>query len=213
MAKHHPSRITSIIGTYAMSTEVERTQGRQWYPAAHDIAADLSRDYPIGVITAAGVIAALSPNNKWSRNCADARKLISTYSEHGGHAASQVTVCTYGVNLAKALAILKLQHPTMDDIEAVLNGRKVVSFFRCILGNQQEVCVDGHAYSVWAGETITTNKTPKISPTLYDRIADDYREAADLINYHHGSPGREIMEPAHLQAITWITHRRLRGIS
>jgi hypothetical protein len=69
------------------------------------------------------------------------------------------------------------------------------------------VCIDGHAYSIWAGETIRTTKTPKIGPRLYEQIARDYTAAAALIGSH--APSHEIPSPAQLQAITWLTHRRL----
>jgi hypothetical protein len=159
------------------------------------------------VITAAGVIAALSPNNKWDRNLRDADALISCYHQHGAYNASQLKVCTYGANLQKALTILKLTSPTVEDVETVLHGRKVSAFFRCILGSQTAVCVDGHAYSIWLGQTIRTTQTPKIGPRLYEQIARDYTQAATLIGSR--APSHEIPSPVELQAITWVAHRRM----
>jgi hypothetical protein len=204
-----PSRITSILGTYYLSTETDRITGRQWYSQARTAALDLSSTYPIGVITAAGVIAALSPNNRWHRNLLDADTLISCYHQLGAHAASQIRVCTYGPNLQKALTILKIQHPTVEDVAAVLNGLKITAFYRCILGSQTSVCVDGHAYSIWAGETIRTTQTPKIGLRLYKLIVSDYTTAASLINSK--APSHEIISPVQLQAITWLAHKRIIG--
>jgi hypothetical protein len=203
------SRTTGILGTYYLATEPERSAGREWYRHAHTSALDLSATYPVGVITAAGVIAALSPNNRWHRNLLDADALISCYHQSGAHAASQLKVCTYSANKQKALTILKITSPTVEDVATVLHGRKVSAFFRCILGSQAYVCVDGHAYSIWAGETITTTKTPKISPRLYEQIARDYTQAADLINNRHPTLHGPVLSPAELQAITWVTHKRL----
>lgn len=206
------SRTTSILGTYFLSTEHERSHGRNWYNQAHTAALDMSRDRPLGVIATAGVIAALSPNNKWSRNLLDADSLISAFLERGAWEASQVRVCTYDTNKSKALTILKLQSPTVEDVVSILHGRKVSAFFHCILGNQQSVCVDGHAYSIWAGEDIPTTRAPKISQRLYEQISDDYRRASYLVNLtrlRHEPP----ITPAQLQAITWVTHRRLKGLS
>lgn len=203
------SRITGILGTYHLATEPERSAGRQWYTQAHTAALDLSASYPVGVITAAGVIAALSPNNRWHRNLLDADALIDCFHQRGAHVASQLKVCTYGAMAQKALTILKLHHPTLEDVATILNGRKITSFYRCILGSQTSVCVDGHAYSIWAGETIRTTKTPSISARLYEQIAADYRHAAHLISDRNPTLHGPILAPAQLQAITWVTHRRL----
>jgi hypothetical protein len=201
------SRLTGILGTYYLASAADREDGRRWYAAAHDEALRLSGLLPYSVITTAGVIAALSPNNQWARNLQDAAAVLNEHHAQGPHAASRVSVCTYDANKLKALAILSMQGPTVDTVAAVLNGRKVSAFFRCILGSSQAVCVDGHAYSVWAGEHIPTTKTPKIGPRLYERIAADYRLAAMAIS------GREPrVTPAELQAITWVTHRRLRQL-
>jgi hypothetical protein len=204
-----PSRITSILGTFYLSTETERIVGRQWYSQAHTAALDLSLTYPISVITAAGVIAALSPNNRWHRNLLDADSLIDCFIERGPHAASQLKVCTYGNNIQKALTILKCSHPTIEDIAIILNGRKISAFYRCILGSQTAVCVDGHAYSIWAGQTITTSNTPNIGPRLYAQIVLDYTKAATMIDSK--APSHEIISPVQLQAITWLAHKRIIG--
>jgi hypothetical protein len=209
-----PSRITSILGTYYLASESECITGRQWYQQAHTAALDLSCTYPMSVITTAGVIAALSPNNRWHRNLLDADSLINCFVERPT-AASQVKVSTFGNNLQKALTILKLHHPTVENVTTVLNGRKISAFYRCILGSQTAVCVDGHAYSIWAGETIRTNNTPKIGTRLYDQIASDYTKAASMIvpcqpPTLHG-PNNQFITPVQLQAITWVTHKRISG--
>jgi hypothetical protein len=200
------SRLTSILGTYYLANEPERSAGRMWYSEAHLKALYLSWPFSCGIITSAGVIAALSPHTKWEQNLRDAQTLFDRFKVLGADAASQVKVSTYGANKAKALTILKLQSPTVDDVAAVLNGLKSIAFYRCILGDSQAVCVDGHAYSIWAGEHITTPKTPKISPRLYNQIANDYRTAALII-----STTSQPIEPSELQAITWLTHKRLFG--
>jgi len=198
------SRTTSIIGTYHQANLDDIVHGSDWYPSAHRTAIALSGPFKCGVITSAGVIAALSPNNKWKRNLIDAQRLLNAYMLDGAHAASQIGVCTFDNNKAKALAILKLQSPTVDDVATVLNGLKISAFYRCILGDSQTVCVDGHAYSIWIGHRVTTYKTPKISPRLYEQISADYRAAARIV-----STTSRPVTPAELQAITWLTHRRI----
>jgi len=198
------SRTSSILGTYYQATKDELIQGQEWYKSAHTKALNLSGVFNFGVITTAGIIAALSPNNKWSRNLLDAQALINAYALDGAYAASQVKVCTFDTNKAKALAILKLQSPTIDDVVAVLHGLKISAFYRCILGDSQSVCVDGHTYSIWIGHHITTPNTPKISPRLYKQITADYRKAASIV-----STQSQPMTPVELQAVTWLTHKRI----
>jgi hypothetical protein len=140
----------------------------------------------------------------------DAHALIQTFHEKSEWEAEKVKVCTFNANKQKALTILKIQRPTVDDVLTVLKGRKVCSCFKCILGDSNEVCVDGHAYSIWAGEYVPTTKAPSIAKRKYEQIQEDYREAARLVsltetrNRHQGA-----IKPAQLQAITWLTHRRL----
>jgi hypothetical protein len=198
------SRTTSIIGTYHQASPDDIAQGLNWYPSAHRIALNLSGPFACGVITSAGVLAALSPNNKWERNVLDAQRLLNTFKTDGAYTASQIKVSTFDNNKAKALAILKLQSPTVNDVATVLNGLKISAFYRCILGDSQTVCVDGHAYSIWIGHHITTTQTPKISPRLYEQISADYRAAARIV-----STTSQPVTPAELQAITWLTHKRI----
>ena len=198
------SRTTAILGTYYQANPDDIAQGLDWYPSAHRTALALSGPFACGVITSAGVIAALSPNNKWERNLIDTQRLLDTFKTDGAYAASQLKVSTFDNNKAKALAILKMQSPTVDDVATVLNGLKTSAFYRCILGDTQTVCVDGHAYSIWIGHRITTTKTPKISPRLYNQITNDYQAAARIV-----STTSQPVAPAELQAITWLTHKRI----
>jgi hypothetical protein len=48
---------------------------------------------------AIGVIAALSPNNKWERNCIDAEAMIKTWSIGGDY--NMIKVCTFNPNKRK----------------------------------------------------------------------------------------------------------------
>jgi hypothetical protein len=67
---------------------------------------------------AMGVIASLSPNNKWERNCIDAEAMIKTWSIGGDY--NMIKVCTFNPNKAKAIAILELDMESVDT-EAIPN--------------------------------------------------------------------------------------------
>lgn len=153
------------------------------------------------------MIAALSPHNKWSRNCVDAEAMIKAW--HYGADPLSVKVCTFNPNKAKAAAILAL---TADDLETdtiaeILNGRKVVAFYRSIMGDPDAVCVDGHAYAVWIGERIPTTQTPSLGVKLYADIARAYQLVAKRSYELCGTS----LTPTQVQAVTWVTSRRLLG--
>jgi hypothetical protein len=191
----------SILAVFFTASETEKHEGLSWYARANIVASRLAiaYDVPGGAPTVAGVIAALSPNNRWERNVADAERLIKASA--CGDDTDVVKVCTFSKNKEKALAILN-GTPALE----VLGGNKVRAFYQCIAQPAGDaVCVDGHAYSIWLGERVPTTKTPSISDKLYDRIANDYRLAAEQIN----NITKEYYSASQVQAITWVTWRNL----
>jgi hypothetical protein len=186
----------SILAVFFSANTFEIQEGEDWYARANLIARNIGRAYDIDWYAVAGVIAALSPNNRWDRNVADTERLVKAYCA-SGFDADAVKVCTFGNNKTKAIRILNGESP-----RDVLGGLKVQAFYGCIVGDN-DVCVDGHAYSIWIGERIPTTKTPKISPKLYHSIADDYRVATDQIN---AITGKQYL-PSQVQAITWVVWR------
>jgi hypothetical protein len=116
-----------IVGTFMQATSQEIEHGRTWYGQAYDVSLTvLVFEYQLNTETVAAVIAALSPNNKWERNCKDAENVIAAFMLGADTDALKVKVCTYGKNLAKAVAILQATH---CDYESILSGPKVTEFF------------------------------------------------------------------------------------
>lgn len=187
----------SILAVYFQATNLENYNGQRWYADAKFAANSLAIQYNLPVHTVAGVIAALSPNNRWERNLLDAENLCKMYTMGGD--LESLKVSTYNANKAKAIQILQ-NHAPLD----ILGGLKVRAFYDCIIGGDS-VCIDGHAYAIWTGQRVFTSKTPKISPKLYAQISADYRIAADQINKILGSN----YSAAQIQAITWLTWRRI----
>lgn len=209
MTTKKPVAVTRYIKAMLMlASEADIHEGKEWYRRAYELARRLMATYDVTLGQAVGVIAALSPNNKWERNCQDAESLIKAYWV--GADPLLVKVCTFNKNKQKAIDILNLS-TDVDDIEfshsiqAILSGRKVVAFYRCIMGFDDTVCVDGHAYAIWIGERIPTTKTPSISAPLYQTITRAY------VNVAKDSPTicGEKLTPAQVQAVTWVTYRRL----
>lgn len=194
---------SNILAVYQLANTADRVNGMSWYARAKELAIALCLQYDqLSPYKAAGVIAALSPRNKWERNMADAENLIRVWSIDP-ESADSVKVCTFGPNKAKAIAILNLPEGTDGgDVRSLLSGPKLVEFFNCIMGEQDDVCIDGHAYSIWAGDRITLANVPSIGKKLRATIKADYRAAAQEAK----------ITAAEMQAVTWCAWRRLHGV-
>jgi hypothetical protein len=188
----------NIIAVYFLAYGHEVEEGTKWYQRASDLANRLADKYDCGYHEACGVIAALSPSNRWERNCIDAENLIRVYMAGGD--VDALKVATYGRNKQKAIAILN-----GADIELTLSGPKVTAFYRCIAGFDDSVCIDGHAYNIWMGRRVALDDVPSIGKRLRESIIRDYIDATVRIN---SITGQELK--AHeVQAITWVAWRRM----
>lgn len=190
----------NILATFFLANSAEIAKGARWYTDALQFCATVAQSTGLSVGTVAGVVAALSPNNRWPRNQTDAERLCRTFAAGTLSDAEQIRVSTFHGNKQKALAILAGAQP-LD----VLGGLKVRAFYSCIM-SEDAVCIDGHAYAIWLGSYVPTTKTPSISPKLYQSISDDYRQAAVTIN---GVTG-DNYTAAQVQAVTWTVWQRIR---
>jgi hypothetical protein len=199
--------IYSILGCYFTATASEKSEGSCWYDDAHRRAVAIADQYDCAIDVVCGVIAALSPNNRWHRNLRDAEALIQAASAGAtDEDLEEIKVSTFGRNKQKAIAIIRNTVPVVT-IGDILNGHKIRAFCACILdpARTDYVCVDGHAYSIWLGERVPTTRTPSISKKLYDQISRDYVAAALRIEEVTG----ESYSGAQVQAITWVAWRNL----
>lgn len=191
----------NILAVFFQASEAELQEGSNWYASAFNTARTIAcrYDLPGGIDTVAAVIAALSPNNRWERNVRDAEALIRVYTLGGEVDALKVS--SYSRNKAKAVRILKGEAP-LD----VLGGNKVRAFYHCIADHSSlDICIDGHAFSIWSGQRVTTTKTPKLTDKLYASIAEDYRLAAVVIRQVTGM----CYTARQVQAVTWVVWRNL----
>jgi len=190
----------NIKAVYDLSTIKEREDGRLWYPQALKIARGLAARYRVSLECSAGVLAALSPRNKWTRNCTDCEAMISLFKADP-ESAADYKACTFGANKKKALRILTENPIKSERVLEILSGPKLKEFYSCIMG-LPEICIDGHAFSLWDGGRITLAKIPSIGVKLRREIKKDYESVATDLNI----PGSE------LQAVTWVTWRRIHGV-
>lgn len=206
-----------ILATYLQASLADIQAGVQWYRKAHDITLWYANKYDTSHNVAVGVIAALSPSNRWERNVIDAENVIRVYRASGGSVDDVLAVpcCTYTKNRLKAYNILKLEDEGTDyhnqAVWDILNGPKLTEFYNCIMGLDDDVCIDSHAYSVWIGDRLTVKNVPSIGVRLRQHIKQAYREAAAIVNDHINKGGDDVTA-AELQAITWVTHKRIHNI-
>jgi len=195
------TNVDNIKAVFQLATLTEQQDGVSWYPAARAIATNLAKRYSIPAAQAVGVIAALSPRNRWERNVQDADALIAAYKAGGAEQAMLTKVCTFGANKAKAVKILEAGLETIPSALAILSGPKLKEFATCIAG-LPDVCIDGHAFCIWAANRTGLKDVPAIGVKLRREIKADYATAADELGY----------TAAALQAITWCAWRRIHGV-
>lgn len=117
-----------IIKDYlSRASETQQVTGESWYWLAHAHAVELAEKHNVALVKVCGIIAALSPNNKWERNLYDTDLFLDKPS-------LDTKVCTFTANRIKALAIYNLES-SGDDLQdaavimSILGGRKTRSFF------------------------------------------------------------------------------------
>lgn len=197
--------IDNIIKIYKLATPEEKRDGIVWYANAYSdcnrIALDLS--VPVHIVT--GVVAALSPNNKWDRNVTNARELIQAFVN--GDDMDTIKVSTYHTMKRKAWTILE-DMPDHEGVIVLLNGQKIVSFYRNIMGD--DTCtVDGHAKNIYYGERhgLSDDRT-NVGKKEYKTISDAYVKAGKRVRVN----GRSL-KAFEIQAITWVVWRRIHNIT
>lgn len=195
--------VENILTVFQLATPEEIEHGVTWYASAHCQCLDISEnlDLPLNVVV--GVVAALSPNNKWERNVDNARDLCTAYIN--GDSMESVKVSTYGKMKEKAWSILE-SCPTYDETITILNGQKIVCFYQNIMG-ENTCTVDGHAYNIYHASRQSLTGSISIGKIEYHLIQDAYRKAGQSVLVH----GRELMA-YEMQAVTWVAWRRIHNI-
>jgi len=196
----HEIMIYNITSVYRDADETQHAEGLLWYSDAQKAAHNIAVKYDIAVYIVAAVIAALSPNNKWSRNVSNADALIGAFIR--GDGLLSVKVSTYNKMKQKAWDILAAR-PDYDGAKAMLKGQKITSFFMDIMG-EFNVTIDGHARNIAYGERVgLTDDRTNIGVREYRALQAAYEEAARRVG----------LMPYQLQAITWRVWRDRHGIT
>jgi hypothetical protein len=197
--------VRNIIACRRRAKPQDVAAGIAWYAEAYEECRTIADKYDLSIHVVVGVVAALSPNNRWTTNITNARDLIDAFVN--GRDMDSVSVCTYGAMKRKAWSILDIL-PCQDEVKVILNGRKIVCFYENIMG--EDTCtIDGHARNIAYNERVnlTDNKT-NIGVKEYANLQEAYRQAAKRCTVN----GRKF-KAYELQAVTWVTWRKQHGIA
>jgi len=196
----HERMVHNIMACYRAADSVQVAEGLLWYPDAQKAAHIIAAKYGIAVYIVVAVIAALSPNNKWTRNVINAEMLIAAFLR--GDGIDAVKVSTYHAMKKKAWDILAAR-PDYDGAKRMLKGQKITSFFMDIMG-EFNVTIDGHARNIAYDEKVgLTDDRTNIGVREYRALQAAYEEAARRLK----------LMPYQLQAITWRVWRDRWGIT
>lgn len=196
--------VENILYVYGLATPEEKRDGIVWYARALADCLWIAEETEVPLHIVVGVCAALSPNNKWERNIDNTLSLVKAFLN--GEDVDAVKVSTYHTMKRKAWSILEAM-PDRDGVVRILNGQKIVSFFCNIMG--EDTCtVDGHAKNIYYSERhgLTSDKT-NIGKKEYATIQEAYVNAGKQVRFN-GRP----LKAFEMQAITWVTWRRIHGI-
>jgi len=197
----------NIMKTFNKATPAMIRNGVAWYKRAKRECNQIAKDTGLPLWKVVGVASALSPNNKWDRNVLDARNMCEAYVNNAYADIWRVKVCTYNPNKRKALLVLGLSN--VGQVKSLLNGKKIVAFYSCIMG--EDTCVvDGHAKNIYYGKRYTlTDSKSNVGVREYKVIADAYIATAKAVNRKLGTKYKAF----HVQAITWVAWREMHGIA
>lgn len=197
--------VANIISIWKLSTPQEKRDGIVWYIDAHKECQTIAIDLDIEVYMVAGVVAALSPNNRWEQNIIDGRSMINAHIT--GDDIDSFKVSTYGANKRKAWGILDEQ-PDYDHMKVMISGPKTTCFFGNIMG-EDCITIDGHARNIAYMERVNlTDARTSIGKREMEDIKEAYADAAKKLRYQN-----KRVKAHELQAVTWEAWRRIHGIT
>lgn len=191
----------NIIAIYKLANASEIKHGLTWYVNANTDCMRIANTLELPLHIVIGVVSALSPNNKWERNIVNAEDLCNAFIN--GQDMDSIKVSTYHKMKQKAWHILETM-PSYDETITILNGKKIVSFYRNISGDETDITIDGHARNIYYNDRqgLTTPNT-NIRKLEYLDIQKAYLRASKKLG----------IKAYELQAITWVAWRRIHGIT
>lgn len=180
-AEHKRICIENLEAIADRLTTEEVIAGTGWYRGAERIARRLARKYGTTKHRAAGVIAAMSPNQTWKNNLVMAEEALAGNPRGFSSAVARARRIMAGGSIIS----------TFPDPDG--NSHKIREFYRAIAGNPNAVVIDRWALrAAWGEASVDAHWLQRKG--VYNMVADAYREVARTIE----------MDPRDFQAAVWI---------
>lgn len=197
--------VRNVLDHWDSTTDQQRKQGAEWYPAAREWLKNLSDRTNGDYRRSAGVIAALSPMLDWETNLAQGAHFLmnydpSTYKPQNVDPGLEVGGVSGTSNIDRAR---RVYHANPEDIEKELYSggkpKKVWNFWQNFLGDDNAVTIDRHMARAVLGEK---GGLMDLEPAqqILDRVGN-YDHMADAIRTAAGKRG---VSPAAMQAAIWL---------
>jgi hypothetical protein len=161
-------------------TTEEVAAGYGWYRLAHNQARRLARKYGTTTHRAAGVIAALSPNQTWSVNLVMAESALAGNPRGFASAVARAKRILAGGSIIDTF-------PGPDT-----GSHKIREFYRAIAGNTNAVVIDRWALRAAWGDDVRVKDLQRKG--VYHMVASAYREVAPEFG----------LSPRDFQAAVWV---------
>jgi len=213
--KTYKVTVGNIERVFKSASQERIAETRQWYQNAQDFTKAVANKLNANDVSrfkVSGVISAISPRNEWNKNKSDAENLCKEFVSNkyyqlplfdaDYHTLLKTKVSTFNTNKSKAIKILLNND---SKIESILKGNKIVNFFKCINGDSNAICIDGHAFNIACNRVSALSEVPAISDKHYKTIANVYRDAKNFINKKYNLN----LKSMHLQSVTWNEYKRL----
>jgi hypothetical protein len=173
-----------------ISSHEAYVSGLRWYDDAREFCHIVANESGVPFINVCGVMAALSPRNKWERNQVDCRELCNGNDSH--------KFGTFHAMVKKAKGILQCSNS--QEIVKALNGKKIIAFYENIMDEtSQRVTVDMWMLIAAMGEKTLEQDRPSVTVTIYNEIEEITVKLANDLK----------LKPYEAQAIIWQTTKEL----
>ena len=193
--------INSILRFYSLSSLAEINDGLTWYSEANKYARDLAARFNLSVQQIAGLIAVFSPQAGWVEN---KRYALTFLYNPNARIRSKVQT-----DKAKLILTLKIESDIYNAQSTRGAAFKTKAFFKNILNPDidADVTIDRHAIAscIQHPDNVSAlgDEYGQLTAKQYQFFQDCYIKAAKQVN----------ILPHQLQAIVWVTYRRIRKLA
>lgn len=192
--------VNSILRFYKLASISENKEGLDWYIEANKYSKDLAKRFNISIQQVVGLIAAFSPQAGWLEN---KRYALTFLYKPNSRIRSQVQT-----DKAKNILSLTSESDIYNALSIQDKAFKTKAFFKNILNPDidGDVTIDRHAIASCIQFPDNVSALDKsyghLTKIQYEFFQSCYIKAAKEVN----------ILPHELQAIVWITYRRLRSL-